>query len=296
MGQIDAALKHYQDSFAIRRALTTRKPDDSGAQRHLSISYERLGNIMLQTGQIDQALTYYHDCLDIRLKLSAAAPSDDQALRDLEVSHYKLARVERQRFDYIAARAHYDKASEFLAQIVARGGMKGQIESEIAFINQDAATCELAAVASKGMEAIDAAAADSRPLLLYWRCYELARSGDVAGAAEAAGKLRGIAGDHAETLYDTACSYCLCARVLDTPPRNGVFMPPAQPDHLSPDESSARREYVQLALGMLEQAVAAGFKKPDHIRHDGDLMPLRPLPEFQEILDSLSAESGDKQP
>jgi tetratricopeptide (TPR) repeat protein len=284
LGQTAEALKYYQKDLEIDRKLAESNPADAQAQRDLSVSYDKLGDVTLQLGQTVDALKYYQDGFEIRRKLAESNPGDAQPQRDLMVSQYKLAKAAKQDFEYEAALEHYQEASRILEQMLEQGLLKEQTERDIRTIKQESVRCAAAALAFAGLEQIDEFEAEARPMLLYLRCAELSRHGDVTVAAEAADKLRQIAGAIPDQLYLAASGYSVCVRALDTPPRGGVFLPPDKPRELSPDEQAARQKYLQLALKTLEQAVAAGYNNADQMRQDDDLIPLRELPEFQRLL------------
>ena len=51
----------------------------------------------------------------------------------------------------------------------------------------------------------------------------------------------------------------------------------------TPAEVAERKKFVDLALGCLKEAIAAGYHDFDHMRQDTDLTPLRGLPEFEDL-------------
>jgi len=59
-------------------------------QRDLSVSYERLGDLLSALGQGEEARRYYQQALEIRARLAAAEPERADYQRDLVIS---LARV-----------------------------------------------------------------------------------------------------------------------------------------------------------------------------------------------------------
>jgi tetratricopeptide (TPR) repeat protein len=73
-----------------------RQREVAQARRDLSVSYDRLGEVQLQSGQVTEALGSYQQGLEIRQKLAAADPSDAHAQRDLSVSYEKLGDVQLQ--------------------------------------------------------------------------------------------------------------------------------------------------------------------------------------------------------
>jgi hypothetical protein len=51
-GDLDGALKSYQDSFTIRD-LAKSNPSNVGWQRDLSVSYEKIGDVQVAQGDLD---------------------------------------------------------------------------------------------------------------------------------------------------------------------------------------------------------------------------------------------------
>ena len=73
-GKLDEALKAYRDSLAIRERLAAADRSNTEWQRDLSISYEKVGDVLKAQGKLDDALTAYRDSLAIRERLIAADP------------------------------------------------------------------------------------------------------------------------------------------------------------------------------------------------------------------------------
>ncbi|HVW38202.1 MAG TPA: hypothetical protein VHB99_12890, partial [Pirellulales bacterium] len=284
----EAAKAYYQDGLGMRRKLVDAKPGDARARRELAVFCERLCDVGLKTGQIEEALQFARESLDLRRQLAERAPKSALAQHELSITQCSLARVERQRFDYEAAQAQCRQAKEAIARALELGRRQDQLELITQNVDQLSTECAKAAIAVAGFEQIEQAEAADRAELYAMRASELARRGDVAAVAETAEKLGKLAGENADRLYDAACGYSLCVRVFDTPPRGGVFQPrdPSQP--LSPEELKDRQKYATLALETLDRAVKSGFKSAAKLRQDQDLIPLRELPEFKKLLESLA--------
>ena len=81
-------------------------------ERDLSISFDKLGNVQLQSGQVTEALRSYEKGLEISQKLAAADPTDAQAQRGLGVSYYNLGEAERAGKRFEKAIGWFEKAAE----------------------------------------------------------------------------------------------------------------------------------------------------------------------------------------
>ena len=90
-GNLDAALKAYQDSLAIAEKLAAQDPSNTEWQRDLSVSFNKIGDVQRARGNLDAALKAYQDSLAIREKLAAQDPSNAEWQRDLSVSFNRSA-------------------------------------------------------------------------------------------------------------------------------------------------------------------------------------------------------------
>jgi hypothetical protein len=64
-GRLDETLKAYHNGIAIAERLAAADGDNTGWQRHLSVSYTRIGNVLQEQSRLDDALTAYRDSLAI---------------------------------------------------------------------------------------------------------------------------------------------------------------------------------------------------------------------------------------
>ncbi len=85
----------YLRAHEIGKQLAAAASNDTEAQRDLSVSFERLGDVFLKLGRTDDALTQFQDGLKIRRVLAEADPNDAQKQRDLSISFNKLGDVFR---------------------------------------------------------------------------------------------------------------------------------------------------------------------------------------------------------
>ncbi len=54
-GKLDEALKSYRDSLAIRERLVAADRSNTQWQRDLSVSYDKVGNVLEAQGKLDEA-------------------------------------------------------------------------------------------------------------------------------------------------------------------------------------------------------------------------------------------------
>ena len=64
-GNLAEALKSYQDSLAISERLAKADPSNAGWQRDLSVSYDKIGDVLVAQGNLAEALKAYRDSLAI---------------------------------------------------------------------------------------------------------------------------------------------------------------------------------------------------------------------------------------
>ncbi len=76
----------------LQRGLTLR-PDDVALQRELSVSHDRVGDVLVAQGQLEQALTAYTASRTIRERLAEQDPHNAEWQRDLSISHNRVGDV-----------------------------------------------------------------------------------------------------------------------------------------------------------------------------------------------------------
>ena len=107
-GNLSAAREKYQNGLAIARTLSKADPSNTGVQRDLSISYDRLGDVARAQGDLADARTYYEDTLSIARTLAEADPSNTEFQRDLSISYNRLGDVARAQGNLADARTYYE--------------------------------------------------------------------------------------------------------------------------------------------------------------------------------------------
>ena len=105
----------------IFERLAAQLPDDVQAQRDLSVSLERLGDLARAAGRPDEARGHYQRGLEIRERLAAQLPDDVQAQRDLSVSLYQIGMLAAQTGDEKGAVANLMRCRDVLRAVKARG-------------------------------------------------------------------------------------------------------------------------------------------------------------------------------
>ncbi len=85
------ALKAYRDSLAIAERLAKADPGNAGWQRDLSVSYDKVGDVLVAQGTLPEALKAYRDSLAIRERLAKADPGNAGWQVDVAFSYWRLA-------------------------------------------------------------------------------------------------------------------------------------------------------------------------------------------------------------
>lgn len=109
-GRLQEALECYRDSRAILEKLVKADPGNTGAQRDLSICYDKMGGVFQEQGHLQEALRSYRDSFLIREKLAKADPRNNEAQRDLFVSDESVG-------DVLKAQGHLEEACNGTAMV-----------------------------------------------------------------------------------------------------------------------------------------------------------------------------------
>ena len=114
-GNLPAALTSYQASLAIAERLAQADPGNAGWQRDLSVSHNKIGDVLVAQGNLPAALTSYRASLAIRERLAQADPGNAGWQRDLSVSHNRIGDVQRAQGNLPAALTSYQASHDILS-------------------------------------------------------------------------------------------------------------------------------------------------------------------------------------
>lgn len=93
LGDTNKQLARETEAHGLLAGLAAEKPDDRTYQGDLSMSHDRIADVLHGQGKHAEALASYRVSLGIRERLAAADPSNARWQRDLAVSHYRIGRV-----------------------------------------------------------------------------------------------------------------------------------------------------------------------------------------------------------
>ncbi len=157
----------FRATLAIAERLAATDATNTGFQRDLSISYERLGDIASNAGQAGDAISFFHESLAIWRRLATMSP---------DVVDYRFAqRIPLSRLatllatqDVDAAARHLGEALAILSDIIrtdanntaARNAMKSAILQAL-----DLSTTARGTASTELIKALDEQIIDARHLL-----------------------------------------------------------------------------------------------------------------------------------
>jgi tetratricopeptide (TPR) repeat protein len=88
-GDLPEALKWYR--LAVADRLLKSAPENAGWQRDLSVSYDKIGDVLEAGGNLFEALKTYQERHAIRDRLAKADPNNADRQRDLAMSQDRVA-------------------------------------------------------------------------------------------------------------------------------------------------------------------------------------------------------------
>lgn len=142
---------------------------------------------------------------------------------------------------------------------------------------QRLALCRKAGQALKDLDFALQQPAAEVPLLLDMRVRFLLKEQKLPAAVGTAAKIKELAGNKPEQLYDAACAYALCAGAARNPVANAPGL----------------EKLAEEAMALMKQAVAKGYKDAAHMKQDKDLDALRERDDFKKLLAELEAAKKD---
>lgn len=131
LGNTAESLDYFRKGLEVRERLASADLKNAEAQRDLSVSCSRLGDVTLQMGDSVAALGHYRRSLEIRERLVAADPKNTQAQRDLSISHDKLGQVSLLLGNAAEALMYYRKSLEVRERLAAADPKNTQAQSDL---------------------------------------------------------------------------------------------------------------------------------------------------------------------
>jgi tetratricopeptide (TPR) repeat protein len=132
-GELPQARKAYEDGLLISKTLAEKAPSNVQAQRDLSISYERLGDLLVSETELPQARKAYKDGLRIRKTLAEKDPSNAQAQRDLSISFNKMGDLLVREGELPQARIAFEDGLRIRKTLAEKEPTNAQAQSDLAW-------------------------------------------------------------------------------------------------------------------------------------------------------------------
>jgi tetratricopeptide (TPR) repeat protein len=185
----------------------------SGNDRDLSVSYERIGNVQVEQGDFARATTSYRDNLTIQDRLAQSDPGNAQQQRDLYASHTFVGNVREAQGDLAGALKSYRDGFAIIDCLAKSdpGNARWQRELSVSYINIGERDLAGALTSYRDGFAIIDRLAKSDPSNLHWQrdlsvSYE--KIGDVQMAQDdLAGALKSYEADLAIAAYLAKSDY-----------------------------------------------------------------------------------------
>ncbi|MCP4661209.1 MAG: tetratricopeptide repeat protein, partial [bacterium] len=86
-----AALREFRDALEIRQRLAEQDPENAGWLRDLSVSHNKIGDVLSAQGDLPAALREFRDALEIRQRLAEQDPGNAGWQTDVAGSCWRIA-------------------------------------------------------------------------------------------------------------------------------------------------------------------------------------------------------------
>jgi tetratricopeptide (TPR) repeat protein len=122
----------YRQGLEIREGLAGRDLANTEWQRDLSVSHERIGDVLVALGDGPGALLAYRKGLEIAEALAGRDPANAQWQRDLSVSHDRIGDVLVAQGDGAGALLAYRKDLEIAEALAGRDSANALWQTDLA--------------------------------------------------------------------------------------------------------------------------------------------------------------------
>jgi tetratricopeptide (TPR) repeat protein len=116
-GNLPEALKSYRADLAIAERLSSSDSGNAEWQRDLSVSYNKIGDVLVSQGDLPEALKSYRASLAIRERLSSSDSGNAEWQRDLAVSYSKFGDLYTKQKKQKEALDYYHKALDIMERL-----------------------------------------------------------------------------------------------------------------------------------------------------------------------------------
>jgi serine/threonine-protein kinase len=119
-GELDEAMKAFQQSLKLTEAAVRREPGNAQAQLAYGTSHFWMGNAHRLRNDLPPALVHWRKYLEIAEKLAASDPANEEYLRERAYGHSNVATVLELQGDLPSALTHNRLAMEIKKALLAR--------------------------------------------------------------------------------------------------------------------------------------------------------------------------------
>ena len=130
-GDLAGERARFEESLKIDERLAEANPSSLDAQRDLSVSLNKLGDVLFASGDLAAARNRFEESLKIRQRLAAANPSSAEPQRDLSVSLNKLGDVLFASGDLAAARNRFEESLKIRQRLAAANPSSAQAQRDL---------------------------------------------------------------------------------------------------------------------------------------------------------------------
>ncbi|MBM3564003.1 MAG: tetratricopeptide repeat protein, partial [Alphaproteobacteria bacterium] len=114
---LEGALKNYREGLDISRRLMDADPTHAERARDVSVSVNKIGDVLRSRNDLEGALKNYREGLDIRRRLMDADPTHAERARDVAMSLLRIGNVEVAREAGAAACGYFVEARDIIAAL-----------------------------------------------------------------------------------------------------------------------------------------------------------------------------------
>ena len=132
LGFTNQGLERYLELLGELTRRMIQEPDRADYQRDLSVSYERMGDLLRALGAGEQARDYYGKSLEIIERLAKQEPDRADYQRDLSVSYNKMGDLLRALGAGEQAREYYGKSLEIRELLAKQEPDRADYQTDLA--------------------------------------------------------------------------------------------------------------------------------------------------------------------
>ncbi len=274
----EEAIKLYEAALNLQKAKPgPDHPNTLLSMNNLAVSYTK-------AGRTTDALSLLKDTLARRQRRVAAEPGNSEEQASLAWTHGQIGDAEQARHDYPAAVEAFARSVAMFDKLDQAGELQQQFfRNKLNDYRQRLALCRKAEQATRDLAFALQQPAAEVPGLLYVRVRFLLKQQKLPAAVESAAKMKELAGDNGEQLYDAACAYALCAGDSHRVSAGSTAVPKPQ----GADATALAKKCADESMALLKQAIAKGYKDGARLKQDKDLDALRQREDFKRLLAEL---------